>query len=327
MAQSLQLSNTEILQAIAQVAGFNRSASLWDTNTLTDVRNIIRSGLRRFYTPPIVDGHAHQWRFLERPFYAAGEASYSTGTVTVSGGTVTLAGSTWPSWAADAVIRVGNGTYYVKTVTSTTVLTIDNDAVAAAASSTYTLHRYRYPLPTDFGEFLGGVTYAKGDNTGCILRNVTEVEVRQRYNVNFKTGDPMVYAIVHGDESTATGAADNDDWYLVYWPTADDDASFIGTYRAIPTDNLDNSDLTAGGSTVQIDAVHADTLLAAIQSAAEEFFDNRQGPYFQRFMMRLQASVKHDQTSKGPVSVYGNDKIDRRALSLLFHTPTYNDLI
>lgn len=327
MSQSLSLTNTEILQAIATVAGFNRTAGSWDAGTLVDARAIIRSGLRRFYTPPIIDGNAHQWRFLERPFYAVGEAAYSSGTVTVSGGTVTLAGSTWPSWAKDSIIRVGNGTYYVKTVSSTTVLTIDNSGVAASAGSTYTMHRYRYPLPSDFAEFIGAVTYSKGDGTGVRLRNVPEVEVRQRYNANFLTGDTVIYAVQHGDESTNANAADDDDWYMLNWPVPDDNSSVIAVYRAVPLDGLDADDLTADGATVQIDAVHADTLLAAIQAAAEEFFDNTQGPYTARFLERLKTSIKHDQHSKGAVNLPQRGNYDLRALSLLYHTPTYNDLL
>jgi hypothetical protein len=319
MSQSLNLTNAEALRAIAPVAGFNRSPSTWDSTQLTDARDIIRSGLRRFFNPPKVNGVYHAWLFLERSFYQAGSATYSTGTVTVSGGTVTLAGGTWPAYAADCVVRVAGRTFYVVTRDSDTALTIDNDQYAAAAGTSYTLHRWRYPLPTDFAEFVGGVVYDRGDRQGYMLRNSVDQEIRLRYATQFQTNRTCMYAIVPG------GANDTSDWYLTFWPTADDDASFQAVYRAAPQDNLDNSDLTADGTVVQVDAVHAETLIAAIRAAAEEFYGDGPGVYAQQYATRLAASVDIDRHSQGSIDFDRDPRVDPRRLSLLYHNPTYSN--
>lgn len=321
MSTSLSLTNAEINRAIAVVAGVNRSASSWDTAFLSDARDIIRSGLRRFYNPTNPDGSVHQWRFLERKWEDHGLVEFSTGTVTVSTGTVTLAGGTWPAWAADGILRVDGRSLYVTIRTDGTTLTIDHTGVAHAALTTFTLHRWRYGLPTDFSEFIDGVVYSKGNNQAYLLRSRLESEIRKRYAANFKTGDTSLYAVTKGQ------TADTSEWYFTFWPTANTDAYFSGRYRAAPEDELDNSDLTALGATVQIEAVHAETLMAAIQAAAEEFYNDAPGVHAQRFQTRLLASIQLDRHTQGPVDFSEEPGLNRRRLALLNHTPTYNDLL
>jgi hypothetical protein len=321
LSQTLQLTNDELLKAMCLVAGINRNPAGLDATTENDFRAMIRAGLRKFFSPPPIDGGIHQWRFLDRQFFAAYQAPYDTGTVTISGGTVTLDSGTWPTWAADGLLRVDGHSLFVTARTSDTVITISNTGLAEAAGTEYTLYRWRYPMPSDFGELIGRVVYAH-PNCGRMLRGVMDTEIRLRYAANFQTGSTRMYAVVPGGDSTA----DDDDWYFTFWPTFDADASGSAPYRAVPSDNLDSDDLLVGPAVIQADAVHAQTMLAAILCAVEEYYNTDYG-WGERFMERLKTSIAHDRHTAGPVDFSGQPGVDQRRLSLLFHEPTYNDLL
>lgn len=320
MSTSLALTNDEVLRSIAVVAGVGRDpVNDWDANFLQDARDIIRSGLRRFFQPVLVDGAVHQWRFLERKWEDHGLAAFDDGTVTVSAGTVTLAGGTWPTWADDGFLRISGRTLYVSSRDSGTQLTIEHDGVSHAAGTEYTLNRWRYGLPSDFGEFLGGVVYSKGSNQGYLLRSRDEAEIRRRYEAHFRTGETTLYSVWHGSDNDAS------EWYLSFWPTANENAVFAGRYRSAPEDNLETT-LTDGGTTIQIESVHAETLVAAIQAATEEFY-GLPGVHSARFAERLRASIKHDRHTAGAVDFDDSSPVNAEAVALFNHTPTYNDLL
>jgi len=313
---SLELKNSEILRAIAFVEGVNRSASEWDTTALDDARAIIRAGIRKFVHPVPF----HQWQFLERKFVASGYASQSTGTISATGGVVTLSGATWPAWAADGILRVNGQIYFVDQVTDTTTLSVTDAAFAADASTTYEIHRWRYVLPTNYGEILDGCVYSNGSQSRP-LELADEAEIRLRYAVNFQSGDPKRFAIYKGGENDTEHR-----WYFAVWPTLDVGGFTTVPYRSEPVDNLDDADLTADGSVVQIDSVHAETLLAAIMSAAEEYYnDTIDGPHSLRFEKRLAASIEHDRHSKGPVMMTVPKGVDPLRAAMFANTPIYYD--
>lgn len=314
---TLKLTNEEVLTALGLVMGVSRSVSNWDTQTRDDARQMIREGLRKFFNC------GHQFNFLERPYVKSppSDDGFKTGTVTVSGGTVTLVGGTWPLWAEDGILRVDGQSAYVTDRTSGTVLTISNDGLAAAALSKFSLHRWRYPLPDDFGEFIGGVVYARGSNRGRALRGGNnDNEIRLRYAVNFRTGDTSMYAVVPGSDADASKT------YFAFWPTMDAESTVAGTYRTVPADQL-NADITLDGSLVQVGQVHSGTLLAAILAAAEDYYHGGPGAHAARFETLLAASISHDKKMAGPVIPRGLTAEQARRASLLDHTPVYNDLL
>jgi len=320
---SLQLTNSEVNRAVAMVLGIDRDSDNWTTIEQDDTRAVIRAGLRKFFNPITPDGSVHQWRFLERQFTAGSEATYETGTITVVDGVVTGAGTTFPSWAADGIMRIGSETYYVDTRDSDTQLTLFQTSLDAAALTTYELHRWRYPMPADFSEFIDGLVYSNG-STSQLLQNSNEHEIRLRQATTFLTGNTQMFALYYGN---VAANLTTQRWYLSVWPIFDQGAFITGTYRAMPTDLL-NADITADGTVVQVDAVHAETLLAAIMAAAEEYMnDETGGSHAQRYRARLTASINHDRNSKGPVSFSVPKGGNPRAIALLNHTPTYNDLL
>lgn len=301
MSQNLNLTNLEILQGLSLAAGLARDQD-WDSNTFQDFRNIIRSGLRKFFMPQTGDV-VHQWRFLERHLAFAASDAVSTGTVAVSGGVVTLTGDVWPSWADDGVIDVGGQRLFVDNVTATTTLTITNTAIEVAAGTTFTMYRWRYGLPTDFGEMIGGLNYGVSTDRGRPLSSTSEEEIILRYTLgglNSSTG-PRRYSVQTGiDASTATEISP---WYASFWQPLESGSFVSGIYRSIPLDKLDASDLTADGSIVQIPAQHAETLLEAILSVAEEHYDGVPGAHAQRYAERLATSIALDRRTPAITSL------------------------
>jgi hypothetical protein len=80
------------------------------------------------------------------------DAPYSTGTITSAGTAVTLTGGTFPPWAAQGYLKVGEKIARVAARVSDTALTLDavltlKDDVTDAP---YQLYRTVYPLPADF---------------------------------------------------------------------------------------------------------------------------------------------------------------------------------
>ncbi len=317
---SLALSTDEILRAVALVAGLDRDPGEWDAQTQTDVRQMIRSGMREFYHPiDPASGMAHAWRFLERPFVhaAPSDDGYSTGTVTVAGGTVTLAGGTWPTWAEDGILSVDGQQVYVTDRTSDTVLAINHAGLAAAGGSPFTIFRWRVALPSDFGEFIGGVVYSRGMNRGRPLPGVVDSTIRLRYATNFGRGETRMYAVQAG------GGTDAAPWFIEWWPTMDAESVIAGTYRALPADLLDDDNLLTDAAAEQIGPMHSGTLLAAILAQTEAFYNDRPGVHTQRFQSLLAASIKHDRATAGPTFADVPDGVNLRRLSLFKHVPDY----
>jgi hypothetical protein len=321
---SLNLSNQEILQAIATVAGISRELD-WDDSTKQDVWTIIRSGLRRFYS---ADGE-HQWSFMERKFYAAYSAPYSTGTVAVTGGVVTLSGGTWPTWAKDGVLVTGGTTLFITDREDNTHLSaLSNTGVVVTAGSSYVIYRWRYPLPDDFGEFLDRVSY-NHPTYGRLLRSTTEAEIRLRWVATFQTGQTCMYAIVPGNTSVAVDdGGDPSRWYFHFWPTFDANAAVAAEYRAVPLDQITSATdlLTDADTIIQADAVHAETMLAAILAATEEFYNDQPGVHSARYASALQTSIMLDRRSQGRRDFSGGNDTRGQEFYLTNHVPTYTTI-
>lgn len=101
----------------------------------------------------------YNWSYYYKRGRISSVAAYTTGTVTYdhTGGAneriVTLVGGTWPSWAANGILRIGSIDYVVDTRVSDTVLVLSinsNPGDDVTTASSYTLARDSYPLPIDF---------------------------------------------------------------------------------------------------------------------------------------------------------------------------------
>lgn len=78
---TLSISYTDLRRAVGRFLGYAEDAAAWDDREAADVEEAIRSGVRTFYSPPMVTGDRvpHQWSFL-RPraalTTAPGQADY-----------------------------------------------------------------------------------------------------------------------------------------------------------------------------------------------------------------------------------------------------------
>lgn len=93
---------------------------------------------------------SREWKYYSTHGRIDVVAPVSTGTVTSSGAVVTLSGSTWPTWADHGRLQVGDVVYPVRSVSSNTVLTLEDAPITAFAADEYTLYQSVYALPNDF---------------------------------------------------------------------------------------------------------------------------------------------------------------------------------
>lgn len=109
-------------------------------------------------------GMARDWTFFRRLHRVTLQEPQSTGTVVfdLTGGTyerqLTLTDATWPSWANDASVRLGEPDIVcdIENVQTSTVVTLDANMcpVEDVASTTYTLWPRYYRLPNDFASMV-----------------------------------------------------------------------------------------------------------------------------------------------------------------------------
>lgn len=285
---SYSLNNSEVVRAVLQICGLGRSGTM-DAATEADVRQIIRSGIRRALFPA-QEGFVYQWRFLEKTASFSVPATFSTGTIAVSGGTVTLTGATWPTWVEDAFISVDGHILFITEELTTTTASTSNTLLSVTAGAEYVMYRYRYPLPTDFGEWLGGVTYADG-NCSRQLVGSSEPEIRLRYAV----GQGLSKHTTHFAITSTPDAAEQ---RILFWPVPEPDAFIQGVYLSVPDDNLP-ADLNTPGTVVQVPPIYAEVFLNAILAAAEAFANDTQGVHEARYQESLVRALAHDRAVGG----------------------------
>ena len=277
--------------------GVGRTAGNMDASTESDVRAIIRSGLRKFLYPLIGD-RVHQWSFLSKHLPLSADAVFSEGTIEVAAGVVTLTGDVWPAKITDYFIDVGGNVLYVTARTSDTLLVVSHTNLTVAALSTYNAYRFRYDLPSDFAEFQGGLVYQNGSDH-WMLSGSSESELRLRYSVGQGlTSRTTHYAITSAPDADAEIAETPalPSHQIVFWPVPEPDAFIQGVYLIAPDDKLP-ADLTTPGVVVQVPPLYSEAALEAILSSAEEYNDDTQGVHAAKFQSALAAAILHDKAS------------------------------
>lgn len=288
MSNSLQLSNDDIFRATLSTAGLGRNIEDMDATTEADLRAIVRSGLRRFLFPTVGE-FPYRWRWLERFFSISVVSTYDTGTLTIAAGTITLAGGTWPTWAADGFLSVDGQIVFIDTRVDTDTATTEHTELAVSAGATFTLYRYRYPLPTDFGEFVGGVTYSNGTDN-WILAGAAEAELRLRYAINYNYNNRTShYAITF----TPAGEAN-----ITLWPVPAPDTFIRSVYSSVPEDNLpDDLRVASVDPVIQCAPAFAEAAVEAVLAAAEAYNNDAEGVHEKRFQIALATGIAHDKAA------------------------------
>lgn len=148
-------------------------------------------------------------------------APYSTGTVSSSGNTVTLTGGTWPTWAGQGHLKVGENIARVASRTSGTVIELDSGLPLkdAASGDTYTLYRTVYPLPDDFRN----MDEPSDEYNWWSGLYVTPDQAMKLERVSNTSGSPLHWTIIKDPDSTGWAIK------LMGYPTGKETIDF--TYR------------------------------------------------------------------------------------------------
>lgn len=283
---SLSITYEDLRKEVGYALGFSLSASsVWDDEEEQLVDMCIEDGLRMFYNPPSIDGTAHQWRFMRPIGELETTAPYSTGTIQVASGVVTLTGGTFPSWAAGGDLVVNSKSYAIDTRDSDTQVTLEDTTVTVASGTSYELRRYAYDLPDDFGGIDSPMTFQPSKSvTFRPVKQVSESLIRKKRQYEFASSQPELFA-THVKVMDPTVGTRYEVWI---YPTSDKAYQLEYQYKSYPNKLSTTNKYPLGGM------AHAETIKAACLAAVELKNDDMQGPRYQYFMERIQASIMID---------------------------------
>jgi len=291
---------TSLLERVGRFL-FGQRTGHSDSET-ADIEDCIRDGLRRVYA-------AHDWSFFRPLEDVTTTAPYTTGTIEVVDGVVTLTTGTFPSWAADGLLKADDSYYSVASRGGDAQITLDDTSVDIDAATTYELGRPEIPLPTAF-EDMG----SDSDLTYYPDQNEWYPPVRRRHDQTIRTwqqGDPdydrpRFYSVRTVEFDPTVGSRK----VLAFYPTPD--AAYVlrapMILRHVFIDSTNQYPI--GGETLSA------VILEACLSAAEQNLDETEGVHEKRFLELLPAAIRADQERSSPTSLGGDAPRDgRRVIS------------
>lgn len=170
-----------------------------------------------------------RWRYYYTQWLQVTAASQTTGSVAYdhTGGAserlVTLTDATWPSWAAQGVLRIGTVDYEIATYESSTTITLSensNPGEDVASGTEYTIFRDAYPLPTDFLSM--GIIVNRTNMHP--LTYVSQNDWQDSTMVNLGPAVPYSYTI-HGSQDYLNTHM------IRFWPPPDNEYTITGIYQ------------------------------------------------------------------------------------------------
>ena len=294
-ANAIGLTYTELRRWIGREIGKNRDPSAWSSATTTDAGDILKSGLRQTYWPPILAGEStpHVWSWLQ-PTLAQLElhGAYEAGTVSVTTGTVTLSDGTWPSWAAQGDLWVDGGYYPVSTRTNGTTLVLVDSSLTGLSGETYSLKHREYDLPDDFGGMVEDFTFRVDQTRGRKLTRVNEAMIRSLDSYPELASTPDCYAIT----SVAPIATQESRARAVFYPLPDGTYTLWYRYSVVPP-MLDGSTYVYAHGGAEV----SETLkLSCLDVALSTLY--RDDSAHARFLESLTAAVQRDRRVSRPTT-------------------------
>ena len=268
---------------------FGQRSGFSDSET-SDIEDCIRDGLRTVYA-------AHDWSFFKPIEDITTTAPYTTGTITVVDGVVTLAGGgTFPSWAADGLLKADNGYYSVASRDSNTQVTLDDTSVDIAAGTTYELARPEIPLDASFEAISGD-----SDLTYYPDQNQLYPPVKMRHDVAIRTWQqddpyfdrPIFYSVRTVEFDPTVGSRK----VLAFYPAPD--AAYVLRVPMILRPTMIDADnpYPVGGETL------AAVIQEACLAAAESNLDDTESIHKKRFLELLPLAIRADQEKSSPTSL------------------------
>lgn len=253
----------------------------------TDIEECLGDGLRRVYA-------AHNWSFFRPVTDITTTAPYSTGTVTVASGVVTLLGGTFPSWAADGVLKLDNDYYDVDTRDGNTQITLEDTSVTDAVASSYELGRSEYDLPTGFEAIEGELTYEPGQSDFYPpVRPREDVEIRRLQQDDPFDDRPLYYGIRTAYFDPTVGSRRK----ITFYPIPDA-AYVLKAKMKLRATMIDATNCyPIGGETL------AQVIVEACLAAAERNYDETAGRHEAHFMELLPLAISADMELSSPTTL------------------------
>jgi len=261
----------------------------FSTDQTTDVLQCIRDGLHYVYS-------AHNWSFFRPVEDISTTAPYTTGTVTIASGVVTLVTGTWPSWAAQGILKVSNSYYSINTRDSDSQITLDDTSVTVAAASTYELGRPEIPLADTFEAISGD-----SDLTYYPDQNELYPPVRQRDDQYIRTKQqddpyydrPCYYSVRTVEFDPTVGSRKR----LALYPTPD--AAYVLRVPMIlrPTMIDATNQYPVGGETL------SQLIVEACLMAVELDFNRMPDRHTAQFQQMLPLAIRADLEKSAPTSL------------------------
>ena len=243
------LTYADVIDAAMDFLGGNSTSA-----GIADIRRCIQTAYREV-------SMAREWSFLREPGRIQLKAEESTGTITYdhTGGAtyerqLTLAaGNTWPSWAADAHVQIGDAIHAVQTRHSgDQILQLDpvmNPGADVDAGTSFKIFPMWYELPADFVSF--STPYAEG--IWQLGESNSDEEMMALHRYRHQTGTIRYHCVrslpeLHGS------------YGLYVYPAADADETLDFIYNRSPR-QLRYSGHTAARDRVGTAAVDATQLI------------------------------------------------------------------
>lgn len=261
-----------------------------------DINDCVHDGLRRVYA-------AHNWSFLRPVADVHATAPYATGTITVAAGVVTLTGGTFPSWAADGILKVNNRYYSVASRGSNTQITLDTTAVTVASASNYQLARPEIPLDAAFDAVANDSDLTYYPSPDCWYPTVKwrhDSTVRQLEGNNPEFDRPVFYSVRTARFDPTVGSRR----VLVLYP-APDQAYTLRVPMILRPVLVDSVNLYAIGGELL-----SQVILEACLASAETNFEEREAVHHRRYLELIELAIRDDQERSSPTSL-GPDIGDR----------------
>ena len=284
---AMTVSYTNLLARVGRFL-FGQRSGYSDSET-SDIEDCIQDGLRTVYA-------AHDWSFFKPVKDITTTAPYTTGTITVVNGVVTLATGTFPSWAADGLLKADNGYYSVATRDGDSQVTLDDTTLDADAGTTYELARPEIPLDASFEAIAGD-----SDLTYYPDQNELYPPVRMRHDSAIRTWQqddpyfdrPIYYSVRTVEFDPTVGSRK----VLAFYPAPD--AAYILRVPMILRPTMIDADnpYPVGGETL------AAVITEACLAAAEHNLDDAEAVHNKRFVELLPLAIRADQEKSSPTSL------------------------
>jgi hypothetical protein len=256
------------------------------------VERCIKHGLRRVYA-------AHEWSFFRPLKDLVTTAPYSTGTVEIVAGVVTLTGGTFPSWAADGLLKASSNYYSVASRDSGTQITLDDTSVAVSAASSFDLGRPEIPLDDDFIDLSGdrNLNYYPDQNELYPPVREKHDQAIRAYQQNDPYYDrPVFFSIRQAEFNPTVGSRKR----LAFYPTPDA-AYVLRCPQIIRPTMIDAINQFPVGAEML-----SQVITEACMAASEKLYDDKPGEHDDEFMKLLPLAIAADQERSSPTSL-GSD--------------------